>query len=349
MFSFIPPPARKASGCKGITLIELVVAFAVLTLLMSLLLPAAQMARESARRLDCQNRHRQVALALHNFHETHGHLPGPASSAVGPPAFPRMLSEWAHVLPFLDQTSLYRQIDQDPTESGARAYPGAPNLFRPVNQRLLHTPLLAVVCPSDVVPKGGCNLRVCRGTLPIVDRNPSAPRDGGRRGVFSSRSPTRPTRFGDVTDGLSQTMMLSEKLVGDFDPAVYTPHRDVYFHTSDPLEFLFDTPDELAQACFQRFTSPVRGETSYGGATWLLGGKAYTSYNHVLTPNARTPDCSNRTSFLGQAAVTARSWHHGGVNGALADGSVRFVSESIDLRVWRAIGTRAGAEIGVEF
>jgi prepilin-type processing-associated H-X9-DG protein len=330
-------------------LIELLVVLGVIALLLALITPAVQSAREAARRVDCQNRQRQVALAIHNFDQQHGHLPAPLNACPPPPAVPDILSVIAHVLPQLDQAQLYERIDSDPAENCAAVYPGPPRLTRPGNQELLQTRLSVVCCPSDNTPVGGSNLRVCLGVHPLVRSNHSAPEDGGRRGVFPVRMLLYPHRLREVTDGLSQTVMLSEKLVGDMDPDQYSPHRDS-FYVARSIDFvIFESADEIMDACINRFTSPLIGEMSYGGATWLLAGKAFTGYNHVLTPNSRINDCTPTENLLSGAAVTARSWHPGGVNAALADGSVRFVSDSIDLRVWRALGTRAGGEVGVDF
>jgi prepilin-type processing-associated H-X9-DG protein len=321
-----------------------------MALLAALLLPAVQSSREAARRLDCQNRHKQAALAVHNFHQAHGHLPGPVYHRSDPPAFPRMLSEWARLLPFLDQSMLYQQIDDDISETGFGTYPDRPTLERPGNLKLLKTALTVVMCPSDSPPPGACNLRVCRGTMPLVGRVYTPEQDKGRRGVFPSHPLDHPPGFHEVSDGLSNTMMISERLVGDFDPERFSPHRDTYYLTDGRYWLDLRSPDDLVQACQTNYTEPLRGEYSYGGATWLLAGETFTAYCHVAPPNSKTLDCVNNGGPpLAQATATARSWHAQGVNGAFADGSVRFVSEAIDTQVWRALGTRAGNEAGVEF
>lgn len=148
-----------------------------------------------------------------------------------------------------------------------------------------------------------------------------------------------------VTDGLSQTILLSERIVGDFDSSVFTPSRDTYYYDGPPNPPFLETPTDYAEACATRFTNPLRGEMSFGGATWLLAGKAYTIYNHVLGPNSVTPDCTAAGPWMYDSATTARSWHRGGVNVAFADGSTRFIAESIDVYLWRALGTRNGREV----
>lgn len=316
---------------SGTTLTEVLVVLAITALLMGLILPAIQCSREAARASDCRSRLRQLTLAAHEFHDTHRHLPVTFYAHIGRPAFPELLSAWAQLLPHLDQAPLYREIDQDPTEVGLRAYSSPPSFTRPANQRLLKTALPVVTCPSDSVPAGGCNYRVCSAMGPsVID------------GAWGINGLIRETTFGDVTDGLSQTAFISERVVGDMDPSRYTPARDVYlFEGTPPLP---SGADRFQRACETQFRVPLRGEVSYIGATWLVNGFSYTQYNHVLTPNSKTPDCTCDPFSLNMSAATARSWHPGGVHVAFADGHVRRISESIDLRIWRAIASRSRGE-----
>lgn len=323
---------------RGITLIEVLVVLGITSLLMGLLLPGIQAARESARSHDCRHHMRQLAQAAHAFHDSHGSLPAVSTSLVGRPAFPGMLSAWAQLLPFLDQTALYQQIDLDPGERGLGVYANPPSLTRPANQRLLKTTLPIVRCPSDSVPAGGCSYRVC------VSAGPAKHRFSGIGAWVNDRS-LDGIRFAEITDGLSQTTFISERTVGDFDGHVFTPARDIYCYQSiSSVPFPY-APDDFAQLCRSRFSNPLPGEVSYAGATWLINGLAFTHYNHTLAPNSEVPDCTSEKKLgLYDGAVSARSWHPGGVNVAFADGHLSFVAETVDLRVWRAIATRNGAE-----
>jgi len=152
---------------SGTTLIEVLVVLAITALLMGLILPAIQCSREAARASDCRSRLRQLTTAAHEFHDTHRHLPVTFYTRIGRPAFPQMLSAWAQLLPYLDQAPLYGDIDQDPNEAGLWAYESPPSFTRPANQRLLTTTLPIVACPSDSVPAGGCNYRVCSGSRAV--------------------------------------------------------------------------------------------------------------------------------------------------------------------------------------
>lgn len=328
--------ARRGSLTRlGTTLVELLVVLAITSLLMGLLLPAIQSSREAARANDCRSRLRQLAIAAHGFHETHGNLPVTFHVRIGQPAFPDMLSAWAQLLPYLDQGPLFQQIDQDPTETGLGAYNSPPSLSRPVNQQILKTSLPIVTCPSDSAPIGGCNYRVCRA---------AGPSDGMTTGgAWGPNGVDRKATFGQITDGLSQTAFISERVVGDMDINRFTPARDVYvFAVSPPYPY---DADVFAQACRTQFRSPLPGELSYIGATWLVNGYSFTQYNHVLTPNAAIPDCTFDNPGLHSAAATARSWHPHGVHVAFADGHVRRIAENIDLKVWRAMATRQGGEV----
>lgn len=314
---------RNKATRAGTTMIEVLVVLGITGLLVGLLLPGVQAAREAARANDCRHRMRQTALAAHGFHEAHGYLPSGYYARVGRPAFPRMLSAWAHLIPFLDQSSLYRQIDKDPNEDGVGAYPGPPVLTRPANQQLLTKPLSVVTCPSDSTPAGACNFRVCWGSASRVEFKINSRHWAG---PWARNHPDEMATFAWITDGLSQTALVSERIIGDYNTNRFTPARDIYFFDPPPSRPSVYSPDEFASACQSQFRIPLLGEMSYVGATWLLSGPAYTMYNHVLPPNATIPDCTYSMPSMSQSAVTARSWHAQGVNVAFADGHVRCIA-----------------------
>lgn len=326
---------QKTQRRDGTTLVEVLVVLGITSLLVGVLLPAIQAAREAARANDCKHRMRQLAMAAHAFHDTYGALPATFHTRLGRPAFPRMLSPWAQLLPYLDQTALYQQIDQDSSEIGLGVYANPPSLTRPINQQLLKTGIPVVRCPSDAALAGACNFRVC------VSSGPTKHVKSGQ-GAWVKSGSDFGVSFGEITDGLSQTAFVSERVVGDSNDRDFTPSRDIYFFNwSGPSLY---SPDEYAQACRSQFRSPLPGEVSYSGATWLISGLAFTHYNHTLPPNSEVPDCSHVKPALYSAATTARSWHRQGVNVAFADGHVSRIAETVDLKVWRAIATRNGAE-----
>lgn len=143
-----------------------------------------------------------------------------------------------------------------------------------------------------------------------------------------------------VEDGLSQTVLYSEKIMGDGSPDEFTAAGDVFLVSPYPAQI---DPDSFALYCKNKWPGQAP-HFSFGGSTWFFSGYPYTWYNHVLTPNTRMPDCAANDVMLSVSVATARSWHGGGVNAVFADGACRFMSEAVDLRVWRAIGTRAGHE-----
>ncbi len=137
------------------------------------------------------------------------------------------------------------------------------------------------------------------------------------QGAYAGVARVLGIRVSQVTDGLSQTVFLSERVVGDRDVDRYTPSRDIAILASGVPDA--HLPDGLAQACRSTPSNPA-DTYSYAGGTWLLSSNRLTSYNHILTPNSSIPDCET----AGHVAVTARSQHPHGVHTLLGDGSVRF-------------------------
>lgn len=324
---------RAVASRSGFTLIEVLVALSVIGVLLSLLAPAVQQAREAARRIDCGNRLRQIGVALHNYADTHGGLLPPAGEQVT--VFPsavfvdRNLSPQARLLPYLGQSALWSSIDLSETGAFAEQAPPASQL----NGSLMVRQVSVLECPSDTVPKGGVSYRMCRGSSPgyyqtMDNVSPKAPALAGVAAHFGYR-------LSAITDGLSQTGCFSERVVGDQQPARFDPWRDRSQIPSIPI----DSPDDLLSGC-QSLSSFVAPHYSSDGCTWLLTAYSQTLYNHVLTPNSAIPDCDSN----GSRAVTARSNHPNGAHLLLVDGSVRFVSGSIDLAVWRGLASPQGGE-----
>jgi prepilin-type processing-associated H-X9-DG protein len=135
--------------------------------------------------------------------------------------------------------------------------------------------------------------------------------------------------------------MFSEHPIGDGDPGRYDVWRDRF-----SAETTIDSSLQAIETCRRLATSSPISHDSFGGWNWLLGGLRHTWYDHIVSPNSVIPDCLESFSIAGGGSglATARSFHDGGVNVAMADGSARFVSSSIDVKVWRALGTRNGGE-----
>jgi prepilin-type N-terminal cleavage/methylation domain-containing protein len=313
----------------GFTLIELMVAVGLIGLLLSLLLPAVQQARGAARRAQCASHLRQIGLALHNYADVHRSVPPSIEPFLTfpPPVlhYKRNLSIHAQLLPYLEQSRVYDRIDLAETGSAAEDEPPGTDL----NQHLLQQGIPVFVCPGDDVPAGGTSYRACHGTKP-----------------WSGIAQPHGLRLSAVTDGLSQTVFFSEKISGDRNPLEVTPWRDELL-VPGPVDPPPPDPaiiiDMLAASCSIPM-SAILGHRSYGGSSWLFSGYSNTYYNHTLTPNSSIPDCDS----IGRA-VTARSPHPGGVQVLLGDGSLKWIGNSIDLNLWRALATTRGGEVTAEF
>lgn len=333
---------------RGFTLIELLVVIAVIAILIALLLPAVQQAREAARRGHCRNNLKQIGLAIHNYVDSHKRMPfGKGPSYPGAPVYARW-SQHSQLLPFLDQVALYKSIRFDsppdtPGMGGVVAFMPAFTSPGGVNTVPSRTLVPMFLCPSDSPPSDpwqAQNNYVGNQGGWLCDRSdtPGAPTDNSpnevQTGVFYFLSKVAPS---DVRDGLSQTAFFSEKKRG--------------FGTADPKTDMFIIPHQTSlnatyTACTNLNTATATPLTSKWGYSWVMGENCCTQYNHVATPNKTT--CGG-TGFPGTMTnmamqVPPSSHHPGGVHVQFGDGAVRFVNDSVDLTVWRAIGTRASKE-----
>lgn len=318
----------------GFTLIELLVVIAIIAVLIALLLPAVQQAREAARRIQCKNNLKQLGLALHNYADTHNTFPP------GSLGYPFVWSAQAQLLPFVEQGNLQSLLNFDvpPMAAFGAGFDAAAVASNDAAAKI-RMPLL--LCPSDgeAVPSsdyGGISYPACVGSGNVADTNPA--NDGSVNnadGVIYAKSRVR---FGDLTDGTSNTVVFSEHLLGDGQNTA--PSGDDYARRVIELPtFTQTTP----AAC-----TPGAGAWSgQRGAKWVNGHLADSLYNHFYTPNAKSPDCHN--GYHNFAITSARSNHSGGVQIALCDGSVRFASDSISLAIWRGIATRSGGEVVNDF
>lgn len=288
---------------KGFTLVELLVVIAIIGILVALLLPAVQAAREAGRRSQCTNNLKQLGLGMHNHHDTRKALPqtvGPNGCCWGTWIIP--------LFPFIEQENTFRlYVNWGGTDATGPRYGAAPNTLV-TGQRY---PFLT--CPSDKdnAPFGGLtnhNYAVCTGTGGTYQTVPNGAPSGfvPRVGMFNGAAPrTRKTKLGDCTDGLSNTLMVGEVLQG------------------------------------QR--SDLRGFIWWGDAAGM---------STFAPPNTSTPDqiytagyCNNEPlqkrpcTGTGGAVFYSRSNHTGGVNAGMGDGSVRFVSNTVNPTAWLLTGS----------
>ncbi|MBQ1865150.1 MAG: DUF1559 domain-containing protein [Thermoguttaceae bacterium] len=338
---------------RGFTLVELLVVIAIIGILIGLLLPAVQAAREAARRMQCTNNLKQFGLAFQNYHDANNALMAGTNGANG--------FTWAYkVLPYIEQASLYQTIDWNPPTYAGTANNSA--VFNAKNRISMFS------CPSDnpqayvpdsdptstyrgrylgnyLVSVGSTAWYDTIGTergvnwwVDELDVNGYAKHHGAFfGGHYQSGSHGTYQNWACAVDGTSNTAIMSELLIGEFAP------------TSPGGNARQDTRGVFWRACLTPF---------------------YTHYN---TPNSSYPDkmlydycrCVNNEK-LGRpckdykyeivdnggvaedvAWVSARSRHSGGVNCVYADGSVHFISDTINVDVWRALGSTQGGETTV--
>jgi prepilin-type N-terminal cleavage/methylation domain-containing protein/prepilin-type processing-associated H-X9-DG protein len=328
----MPPSPRKRIG---FTLIELLVVIAIIGVLIGLLLPAVQKVREAAQRMKCASNLKQFGLAMHSYHDAMQFFPGVRDS------YPLAFSAHAHLLPFVEQDAIYRQIDF----TGAK---GATSTYKGVNATAAALAVPIFSCPSDVgsvqggngatpgVVFGGTNYVTCTGS----GNSTSGVINGDyvtADGLFVLLGPSGrpPLAIRDIVDGTSNTAAMSESTYGDGSAALGSPAAP-----QNPMTLAKDINGSAMDPATCAATTTYTGQR---GDRWINGGYLSTAYNHYLTPNSTTPDCLNSANNYGLKG--ARSRHPGGVNLLLADGSVRFVSNTINPTTWTALATRAGGEV----
>ncbi len=305
---------------SGFTLIELLIVIAIIAVLIALLLPAVQSAREAARRIQCVNNLKQIGLALHNYQESRTSLPG-ADMVFNVTE----ISALSNILPYLEQANVYNSINFDFSYQD------------PNNSTAMYTVINGFICPSDLpdaIPSLGAqtNYMANMGSG-IVWQSAIGPNVGlpQPNGVFYGDSATR---FADITDGLSNTTFFSERVLADGNNAIVSPIADVFFSPGFPV-----TPDDALQQCLAVNIYDLNNQFPlFMGAPWLCGQHIFL---HVSPPNSRS--CGFFVAL--RAVMPPSSRHPGGVNVVFGDGSVKFIKDSINLPIWRALGTRSGGEV----
>jgi prepilin-type N-terminal cleavage/methylation domain-containing protein len=329
---------------RGFTLVELLVVIAIIGVLVALLLPAVQAAREAARRMSCQNNLKQVALAMHNYQSAQGVYPSsfciqPGTTLSGNNG---SWSAQGRILPYIEQNNAYEQVRLDIAwDAPANRATGVPTMK-----------ITMYRCPSEA----NWGQRVDVAGLPYITplnytlnfgtwlvHNP-ANQQGGDGATFVNSQLT-PASF---LDGLSNTLCASEV-------KAFTSYLR---NTADP------GPNPPASTvAFQGLSGQLKLgpnlNDNTGHTEWCDGRVHHSGFTTAFAPNTKVPyDSGGKTYDIdfnsrqeGQsatqptyAAITARSYHSGIVNAALMDGSVRSISQTISLVTWRALGTRAGGE-----
>lgn len=312
---------------RGFTLIELLVVIAIIAILIALLLPAVQQAREAARRSQCRNHLKQIGLALHNYHDTHGRFPPPGIHNITPHGSTSSTSwgpSWiVLILPYIDQAPLYAQYDFVNTVRSRE------------NPNVVRVDIPSIKCPSD----GGEKMRqsnvaeFARGNYGVNAGAWNSFRTDDFDNFKKERGPFNfarcyGARIQDIEDGTSNTVLVAELIAGER-------------------------------------TGDIRGAWAYPTGVYISGGaRSSVSPRLFLTPNANALDDNFRDRPMHCSAEnddrhlrcltgdgtnpgfyqTSRSKHSGGVQLSLADGSSRFVSENIDINTWRRLLSQADGE-----
>jgi prepilin-type N-terminal cleavage/methylation domain-containing protein len=308
---------------SGFTLIELLVVIAIIAILIGLLLPAVQKARESAAGSQCRNNMHQLAIALHKYHDDNGDLPPGQpqgffySNWYGDPTIKDLnRSCWiGYILPYIEQEAVYTEYEAS---------------LNPLTNYTCFTPyatfhIRTLLCPSDPnSPKLGTvpgnmqgthvNIVVCLGSGYAT---PGGNNGLNLNGIFYGRSKTRLT---DITDGTSTTLMVSEVLVS---PDVGSSH-------------------DIRGRVWNSIHAGTEFSTIYPPNSTI--GDNTMGY---CNPLPHVPCLTSQS--IDNAYSVARSMHTGGVNACMADASVRFVLDTIVPSTWLAMGTRAGNEVIGDF
>ena len=317
----------------GFTLIELLVVLAIIGVLLALLIPAVQYARESSRRIHCASNLRQIVLGVHLYEGV---------NRIIPPGGSQGFSLHVAVSPFLEQDHVFQRLhahlDPSVTPMDGNAV---------ANGTVVHV----FVCPSDYA----CAARTYNWapTNYVGNTGTGLLHTLRRNGVFQKIKPNKqgdgPLTFGEITDGTANTVALAEYLPWDMSdhPLRVTYNTRQPYPEDDPASFAL-----LCEACVTRdYALSPNGNGAPAavgdlhGRPWTLGDMSATLYTHSLPPNS--PSCYNGNRVQ-SGVYSAASLHPRGVHTAYADGHLRFENESIDILIWRTLGSRNDSSVFTE-
>ena len=297
---------------RAFTLIEILVVVAILSLVIALVVPAVMGAREAARRTQCTNNMRQVALAINAHLDQKGCYP----------RHENRFSFFVFMLPFLEQSSLFNSINTNQIR-----------IMTPpvVNSTAFSTNVATFVCPSDGATSSGLGPITYAGNLGVGFGSMGPPTNG----PFGNTVLVPKIRDALIRDGLANTVALSEfyRTTG---PRTWYPVYRLGRYDISQVGF-----DKLVSDCSAASSALTPDPTGLRGACWAYDGRENSTYDHNIVPNGNS--CSDEAGQLG--AWTASSGHSNGVNAAHLDGHVGFIKATISSEVWRSLGTMNGGEI----
>ena len=357
---------------RGFTLIELLVVIAIIAVLIALLLPAVQAAREAARRAQCVNNLKQIGLALHNYHQTNDCFPGgfyPAWNINSQMFFISSggFSPHARLLPYTEQQPLYNAANFNLACYNDQ-YGAA------VNSTVTSKRLSVFLCPSCPPPSfnmtasgypaiapGNNYLASLGSSFEFMNNSNSAlgtvTSGGPPNGVFQGVG-GGPIGIAHIPDGTSNTIAFFETKVGSGDVNLFSADTDIVFLGSPPAGVTRNTPTmsmpagsanflAWAQQCTAALGTAWHGSYAVRlGQNWAYGKVGFTLGNTLLPPNSKYTNCSFDTGVLDKPGmIRMSSFHSGGGNTLMCDGSVRFLKDSTANQTMWALGSRATGEV----
>jgi prepilin-type N-terminal cleavage/methylation domain-containing protein/prepilin-type processing-associated H-X9-DG protein len=349
---------------RGFTLIELLVVIAIIAVLIALLLPAVQAAREAARRSQCVNNLKQIGLALHNYQDINGALPM-GSGNCGIP-FPTLqskqgLSAHTAILPQLELTTLYNAINFNQGTDETTT-----DIYCAVNLTVIRAQVAVFVCPSDqyageqqpnsfttATNNYFCSVGTTTNLTDVSSVTWPAPAPMSllpTTGLFAFQ---QSYTFASATDGLSNTVAFAESTVGNPNAVLGKPNIGITSIAAAGAAAQFQNAAANLAAtntgltgCSNAWAARSGAVDNQRGITWFHGSIAFTMIQTVTTPNSvNWTYCSSTTSGSAATFSEADSYHSGGINVLMGDGSVRFIKSTVNQITWMALGTRSGGEV----